>query len=169
MLHICMDASVNHIIHNHITLITLLGVHHAHHVSCQCTRCMLNWQPCSQDSPVFTSGITRTPLKLHACKLKIKNGKPREKMDGRRLHTFAESPAVSFIHSALNSSIPSAPSREAPPLPPSTTNFCCKNFHSQTIPSSFNQASSTDTCTNNAKFLIVVQDIPSKTCRRLDL
>lgn len=118
MLHICMDASVNHIIHNHITLITLLGVHHAHHVSCQCTRCMLNWQPCSQDSPVFTSGITRTPLKLHACKLKIKNGKPREKMDGRRLHTFAESPAVSFIHSALNSSIPSAPSREAPPPSP---------------------------------------------------
>lgn len=116
MLHICMDASVNHIIHNHITL---LGVHHAHHVSCQCTRCMLNWQPCSQDSPVFTSGITRTPLKLHACKLKIKNGKPWEKMDGRRLHTFAESPAVSFIHSALNSSIPSAPSREAPPPPPS--------------------------------------------------
>ena len=30
--------------------------------------CMLNWQPCSQDSPVFTSGIMRTPLKLHACK-----------------------------------------------------------------------------------------------------
>lgn len=27
MLHICMDASINHIMHNHITLITLLGVH----------------------------------------------------------------------------------------------------------------------------------------------
>lgn len=124
MLHICMDASINHIMHNHITLITLLGVH-MHTMSHVSAYVHAELAALFSGLPCFHFWNNENTLEVACMQISF----------------------TDLFHLQV----------VKPTLPPSTTNFCCKkNFHSQTIPSSSNQASSTDTCTNNAKFMIVV-------------
>lgn len=123
MLHICMDASINHIMHNHITLITLLGVH-MHTMSHVSAYVHAELAALFSGLPCFHFWNNENTLEVACMQISF----------------------TDLFHLQV----------VKPTLPPSTTNFCKKNFHSQTIPSSSNQASSTDTCTNNAKFMIVV-------------